>query len=254
MDQIVLNDLHFPDHSRTAISAAEEVLNAVNPGRIDLLGDICDTRTMSTKFRSVPKKARFGKLIGELKPAKQFLENLRGLFPKAKIVFHEGNHEHRITKWIAHNAQQLDGLLDVPTLLGLEKLRIEHRPYGHLERVGHLRITHGDLIRKGSGMTARAMLEKYGCPILFGHTHRGGSVLKSSGDSVQGAWENFCLCRLDPDYQIGPPDWQQGLSWVHHTQSRFHVVQVPIIKGTAMLGPELLKGDTRTSRLLKGVG
>lgn len=45
--------------------------------------------------------------------------------------------------------------------------------------------------------------------------------------------ENGCLCSLNPEYIIGMPNWQQGLTigyWVADNH-RFVVEQLPIIEG-----------------------
>ena len=43
------------------------------------------------------------------------------------------------------------------------------------------------------------------------------------------AYENGCLCRLDPKY-VQFPDWQQGFSVVHVDEGGFfNVQQIPIL-------------------------
>lgn len=253
--QGIFNDLHAPELDPAATRVALAILRDAQPDRIDMVGDLANWDTMSTKFKTVPRKARWGTLLGELAPLKRFLGNLREAFPRATMVFHEGNHEARLHRWIVGNAPQLSGVLTVPDLLGLEKLHIEHRPYGHLERCGNLRLTHGSLVRKGSGVTARAMLQQYGVPVLFGHTHRGAAIYQTTGRTTIGAWENFCLCRMEQSYTVGPQDWQHGFSVVHNDyHRRFEVVQVPIIGGRALHGgQEYAATKIKTEPVLGGV-
>ena len=97
---------------------------------------------------------------------------------------------------------------------------------------------HGDIIRKHSGYTAKAMYDKYGGCGIHGHSHRGGVYYKTKRDGVYGWTENFCLCSLQPDYMRNP-DWHQGFSLVHFTKDRFWAEPIPIIKRRFMYGGKL---------------
>lgn len=253
MRQLILSDLHIPYHDAAAISVAVSIGEDVKPDRIDLLGDIIDNRTLSTKFKSLPKQQRFETLEGELEPTREFLRRLRSRFPKAEIVYHEGNHEHRLQRWVDEYAPAIRGLISFGGLLGLDTLNIGHRPYGHLERVGSLRVTHGSIVRSKSGTSALGMLDKYGCNVLCGHTHRLSAVYETNGRATIGAWENGCLCRLAQHYTIGPNNWQQGFSIVEHHGKRFTVEQVPIIGGTAIYRGNVYAASEVKNPICKGI-
>lgn len=253
MIQAVLNDPHVPYHDPAAVNLTFEILKGVNPHRIDLLGDILDNRLLSTKFKSTPKDRRFARLQDELRPTRRLLERIRERHPRAVIVYHEGNHEARLTRWIADNAPALEGVLDFPTLLGLPDLGISHRDYGHLERVGSLNLTHGTVVRSKSGTSALAMLDRYGCNIMCGHTHRLSAVYETTGKDIYGAWENGCLCRPSQHYTIGPNNWQQGFSIVTHVGDRFTVEQVPIVRGKAVYAGRLYAASEIKNPICKGI-
>jgi hypothetical protein len=204
------------------------------PDQIDLIGDLVDFQSASLKFRDVPKDERATRLKFEINQARTFLRILRDTFPKANIQFYAGNHEQRLERYIRQHCPALYGLpeLEVESLLGLPGLKIGYHPYGRLVAYGNFHVTHGDIVRKESAYTARAIFEKYGKPVMSGHTHRGGAYYKTMGKRVSAAWENFCTCKLHPPYLIGPPNWQHGFSVVHNDRkTRFHVSQVPIVDG-----------------------
>ena len=90
-------------------------------------------------------------------------------------------------------------------------------------------VTHGDLVLKHSGQSAKAHFEKYGTSILHGHTHRLGIYYKRDVRGIHAAYENGCLCRLDPEYAIHP-NWHHGFSMVQVEEGGFfYVEQIPIL-------------------------
>jgi hypothetical protein len=146
-------------------------------------------------------------------------------------VWEEGNHEDRLRRAIWRNPE-FAGIkaLEFPELFKLADYGFEHRKYGDLYRIGKLSVTHGEIVRKHSGASAKAHYEKVGGSVLHGHTHRMGSYFRTTAAGAHGAWENGCLCRLDPEY-VKRPDWQQGFSVIHvdPKTGTFNVQQVPIL-------------------------
>lgn len=227
--QAIINDIHFPYHDRKVVDLFVEFCRKVKVGQIHLLGDIQNCGSLSLKFTEVPKDEKDRYLRHEIEMGGNFMEDLRDTFPFTPIYFYGGNHEWRLERYIRQHAKALVGLpgLDIQSILGLPRLGITYFPYGQLVRWGGLRLTHGDIVRSGSAMTARAMLQKYGTNVLFGHTHRGGVAYSSTEGGTVGAWENFCGCKLDQPYTLGPNNWQQGWSLVHNDLRR-HFTVVPI--------------------------
>jgi hypothetical protein len=75
---------------------------------------------------------------------------------------------------------------------------------------------------------------------MIGHTHRLGIYYRTNASGTYAAYENGCLCRLDPEYAICP-DWQQGFSVIHvEANGYFHVQQIPILRRrTFFYGPHV---------------
>jgi len=140
----------------------------------------------------------------------------------------------RLRKFIWTQAVALDSMrsLDLRFLLDLDRLNISFidSAEGYRQR-GELVLTHGTCVSQASGDTAKRMLKKYGLSVMHGHTHRGGSTYKTDLLGIRGAWENFCLCRMDlaQEWRMGLADWQQGFSYIYYYPDRFEVHQCPII-------------------------
>jgi len=200
------------------------------PHGIHILGDLVDFYPIS-RFDRDPTRATG--LQVELDAARKFLDTLRTTCPHAKIILSEGNHEYRLRRYLWRQAPELSALrcLELGKLLGLAELGIDYRAHNQPYRLASLLLTHGQLVRKWSGYTARGHFEKYGCCVLHGHSHRLASFYHRELGDTFGAWENGCLCVLDPEYAIAP-DWQHGWSVVWTTGDVcFHVEQVIVIKG-----------------------
>jgi hypothetical protein len=165
------------------------------------------------------------------------------------MVYVEGNHEFRLRKYVNTRAPELSWLdgLSVEGLLGLKALGVEYvsRPADKFvdtfARWGDLLIGHFDIARGDSAATARALLTKYGLSLIQGHCHSVGSynrTLESVG--LIKAWENGCLCTLDPHY-VRPANWAHAFAVVHKERGGhlFQVESVLMVKRRFRYGGEL---------------
>ncbi len=226
---IVLSDVHCPFQSNDVCNMALAFMREHKPSIIHLLGDISDFWSIS---RFVKDPARKEDLQSDLDDTRTFLWRVRDAAPEARIIFSEGNHEFRLRRYLASEARALAMLdsLKLEKLLDFDKMKIQFRAHDKPYRVGSLLFTHGQLIRKWSAYTARAHFEKYGCCVIHGHSHRLGSFYHRDVKDTYVAYENGCLCGLNPDYCTAP-DWQHGWSVVWSQKDYFHVEQVAIVKG-----------------------
>lgn len=143
-----------------------------------------------------------------------------------------GNHEDRFRRYIWKNAKGLgmDADVTLAQLFEVSKYKFEYRPYGFVYKAGKLDITHGSIVRQHSGSSAKAHYDKRGGSVLIGHTHRMGIYYRTNAQGIHAAYENGCLCQLNPEY-VQDPDWQQGWSVVHvGTDGYFAVQQIPVIQ------------------------
>jgi len=102
---LILNDIHLPYHSISALNAALAFGETYKPDFIFLNGDIVDFHGLSY-FMKDPRKKRFSE---ELDMLKGFIEELHKLF-KCNIYYKFGNHETRYDSFLFQKAHELIGV------------------------------------------------------------------------------------------------------------------------------------------------
>ena len=184
--ELIISDLHIPYHDEIAVETALTVAEKETVDTITILGDLIDFYQIST-FAKNPKKKSVEQ---ELRETKKFLEDLRARFPKARIIYLEGNHEcvspdtEILTKdgWklaeeityadevaqfdietgeisftppLAISEQEADNLVEVKTNQGYEKVT-----FNHCLVVDNKRVKVSDLIEKGFTQTQQRFAGK----------------------------------------------------------------------------------------------
>lgn len=236
---LVLNDLHGPYADQQLLALVLRFAQQLRPAidSVVLLGDIADCGSVS-RFPGEPKDPRLSRLQTELDFDRALLRRIRSLFPRQRMWWFLGNHEHRLEKYLLQKAPALYGMFDIGCLA--KDLGMTVVPYRGLRAIGHLTLLHGETIRAHSAYTARAVYDQLGTSVMFGHTHRGGSYYRTDALGVtRGAWENFCCCKFDLPYLTTPPNWQQGFSLVdvdEGKRGRFHVTPIPVVQHEFMYG------------------
>ncbi len=241
--EVIFNDVHVPEHDRKAFNLLLAVIRKVEPDIVTCLGDMLDCYTIS-RFEKDP--ARKFRLSHEIAQARTMLEEVVQASPTSKFIFHGGNHEDRLRKYVWRRCPDLECLpeLSWPVLLHLDPTGWTYLPYETPFKIGPLWHHHGDVIRQKSGYTARALMEKVGGNAICGHTHRLSHIHRTTWSDHHQAWENGCLCKLKANYMTGTPDWQQGFCIVTYAQGgqRFKVEQLHIHKGKCWLQGEVFCG------------
>ena len=124
---LVYGDLHYKFQDDNAIAIMLEIAEAFEPDSIVINGDLLDCHEISDYDKTVPSPPV---LKDEIAAGKEHLIKLRSLFPKATIVFNEGNHDQRILRYISKHAKpfmEMD-VARIDTLLGLAELGIIFYP------------------------------------------------------------------------------------------------------------------------------
>ena len=223
---VILNDLQIPwQDKRVLDNLVLPFIRDLQPDGVILNGDIVDSYQLS-EFTKDPLSK--WDLAREIKEAHQLMSRLGWVREKIWIG---GNHEDRLRRYLWKHAPALACVPQVrfEALFGLAEHGFKWLPYGRYIRLGKLLVTHGSQVVKHSAMSAKAHFEKYGCSGLHGHTHRLGAYYITQRGVPSVAYENGCLCRLDPEY-ADSPNWQQGFSVVHVFRGGyFNVQQVPVI-------------------------
>lgn len=236
MKSVVINDLHVPFEDKTAVKLVLSYIKREKPEIVILDGDIADFYKISHYDKD---PCRLETLQDELDLVVKFLRELRKASGTAKIIYIQGNHEDRLRRYLWNIGKDISSLrcLKLNQLLEFKELGIQYCEKGY--RLGKLYITHGGVVRKHSGYSAKAEYDRYGCSGISGHTHRDGKYTIRHMSGHFAWWENYCLCDLEPAYIEGIANWTQGFSVVTTIGNRQYVEQIPIINGTYIYGGKL---------------
>lgn len=230
---IVLNDVQIESYSR-CIHLVTSFTKWLKPNGIVLNGDIVDLYRLS-RFTKNPDPSLAG-LGRELEICRGILLSQIPQETNTRIWI-GGNHEDRYRRYIWDKAPELNiEPLRFSELAGCREYGFKWLEYGDGVNLGKLYVTHGEVVRKHSGYTAKAHYDKYGISVLHGHTHRLGQYSHRNRSGQFGAWENGCLCTLTPEFDHYP-DWQHGFSVVMHDPKTgvFNVDQIRIFEESWML-------------------
>jgi metallophosphoesterase superfamily enzyme len=223
---VILSDLQIPFEDTKAVELALDFIADIKPHGVVLNGDVVDCYSLSDFDKDPLQKTT---LANEIEMAGRLMARLVKVPEKWWLL---GNHEDRLRRALWRNPAFADiKELAFPQLFHLADYGFQSMDYGEVLKLGHLSVTHGDLVRAGSGATARAHLDRFGSSVLVGHTHRLAAVYRTNGTGVHGAYENGSLCSQHPEY-IKRPDWQLGWSVVHVGKGGlFTVQQIAVLAG-----------------------
>jgi predicted phosphodiesterase len=213
-----LSDIHYPFHDVRALDAAINYGVNLDPTVLLLAGDIVDL----PDFSKHPKLNRRSFLEREMTIVVQQLDQFRQAFPKARIVWMEGNHEQRLKKYVIEKAPELAGvpLMDVPGFVRLyggpsAMDRVEWVDDCRTVRTGNLAHLHGHEFRGGGGVNpARWLYLRTGESAMVGHFHRTSEHSEPTlGGKQIGSWSTGCLCTLNPDW-MRKTKWNHGMAYI----------------------------------------
>lgn len=197
---LVLSDIHIPFHDKRVLELAVKEGRERNVAGVLLNGDILDCGAVSSHYRE-PDETR---LEEEIDAGEQFLAWLRSKFPKARIVWKEGNHEQRLRRYIVNNAPSLAGLkgITIPKLCNADKYGVEWVQDKRVIDLGKLPVLHGHEFRGGGGVNpARWLFLRSVSTAMCGHFHRTSEHHEQSLDErLHGVWSVGCMCYLRPQY------------------------------------------------------
>lgn len=231
---LVLSDLHMPYHDRDSIQLAVKEGLKFKPVGILLNGDILDCHELS-KFDKDPSKARYTE---EIALAKQFFLWLRWKFPKAEIVFKEGNHEERLTKYIIRRAPALFDLVKWADLLSLKIHDIKWVGENRVIKMNKLSVIHGHEYKPQIQVPvnpARGLFLRAKSSAMCGHWHQTSEHNETTiTGKPQACWSTGCLCDLHPEYS--PLNkWNHGFALINLIgKDEFEILNKRIVNGRVM--------------------
>lgn len=233
---IILADIHYPQHDEAAVNA---VMSFVRKNRdrisgVTILGDGLDCADLSHHTIGKPRLRKSGGYKSDIDGFKKTILNPldRMLKRGARKTFICGNHENWIESDLLDAMPELDGVVNIPTLLDLKERGWKWIPQGGFIRVGKIVLLHGDQI--GSGVTvARKLVDLTSCTSVMGHVHQ-FSVASKMGSIKKGdRWAGItlpCLCTLSPGYAKGRPNaFMHGFGIIEQWPNGNGNVYVPLI-------------------------
>lgn len=228
---LLLSDIHLPFHDEKALQTALEYGKQHEVDAIFLNGDTLDFYQLSFHEKDI----RQVDVATEIEFGKQFLEYLRSNFD-CPIYWINGNHEHRLQRYLMNKAPELIGVPEfkIDVLLQFGRFGVTEIPYGSKVYFGKLLVEHGDKLRGAGGVQpARTLLMKFKRPVICGHFHRHSEATDRIYDGdLRKAWSLGCLCELEPKY-MPVNDWSHGAAIVevNHDTGEFYVNNFQIING-----------------------
>ena len=210
---LIISDLHFPYQDNKAITAALKHGLKEQVNCILINGDLLDFAGISRHEKDWRQRSVFE----EFESVREFLRMLRKTFPKAKIVFKEGNHCERWEKYLYLKAPEIfdDSEFTLESRLQLASLKIDIVKDKLPIKIGKLTVLHGHELQGGGGVNpARATFLKTLKSVIIGHVHRTSihSEPRMDGEVIN-VQSVGCLCGMYPMFsRINK--WNQGFAYV----------------------------------------
>lgn len=232
---LILSDIHVPYHDPMSLEAAVAYAKKkLKPDIVLFNGDIGDFFTISRWLKN-PKQRD---LLGEIEAIRSLLAWIAETFPKARLIYKEGNHEERWNHYLWNKA---------PELFNIAQCQLEHvirhdndnKLIGCLERLewvgdqrpvlgGDLPIFHGHELPRGLTNPvnqARGAFLRTIHTCLTAHGHRTSTHAEPDVFHHEiVTWSQGCLCDLAPEF-ARVNKWNHGFAFEEAFQDKTFQLQ-----------------------------
>lgn len=228
---LILADAHIPYHDKDALVTAIDYGKKNGANVILLNGDAADCFSVSF-WEKNPEQRNFGK---EIQVMREFLQTLRGEFPKARIIYKLGNHEERFIRYMRVKAPELIGvdIFNFDEMLKLKDCDVEVVQDKRPLKLGDLNVIHGHEYRfaiSNPVNPARGLFLRCKAYALCGHFHQSSyHTEKTVEQNVIATWSTGCLCDLHPEY-MPMNNWCHGFAFVEVAQDGKFNLQNKVIR------------------------
>lgn len=166
---LIIPDTHAPYQHKKAYELMIKVAKDLKPDEIVLLGDFADFYSVS-RYAKDPRLSVM--LIEEIEEVNRLLDQLDKLFPRAKKVYIEGNHEKRLETYLCDKCPALFGFVDCKELFKIHQ-RAGWKWCRYAPSQKH-RILNSKLYAKHEPLAsmAKATASRALCSITYGHIHK----------------------------------------------------------------------------------
>lgn len=240
---VVVPDTHRPFHDARAEEVVHRAIEVLKPTEIDLMGDYADFFGISN-FPKPPDRKH--NLKSEIASVRQGLRAYEGHRVK-RLTFIEGNHEYRLTRYLTDKAPELFGLIDLASLLGLEKWKLV--PYKKHHVIGKFHLTHDCGY---FGMNAhRQSRQAYEGNVGIGHNHRAAleyvsNLKRATHVGVSFGWLGD-VEQVDYNHQVQSAPWTLAFGVLTHEKKTgiVHTQLVPIVDYSAVVNGNLVRAPKK---------
>ena len=214
---IVIPDMQVPYHDPVSLAAVEKYMADETWDEYINLGDFLDLDCISSHNKGKPRLVEGKSIAADFAVGNEILDRhewiIRARNKDARFVLLEGNHEYRAERYIdEHPAMR--GSMEVETGLRLRERGFKWvRCYqkGEVYKLGKAYFHHGLIT---SGNHAKAMADRFGVNIFYGHVHSvdSWSKVQWGKDQTIVGQSLGCLCEYEQSYIKGnPTNWQQAV-------------------------------------------
>jgi predicted phosphodiesterase len=217
------------------------VASYLKPETLVLLGDFLDGETLSLHEPDEPGSRDFQDELASVQAALMQLDRIGA----SRKIYVEGNHEQRLSRYLARNAPALFRSLKLPQLLELEKNGWEWVPYRTSTMVGKIHVTHDT---GSAGMNAhRASAKAFFGSAIIGHSHRLSYEVTGRFDntpylSAMFGWLGDAKQAAKYLHEAKSAEWVHGFGIGYQESSGFvHVQPVPIVNGRCVVEGRLFE-------------
>lgn len=165
---IIFGDLHFPFHSKSALTKALDFLSESKPKYIIQIGDLYDFWSLSRfpKAQSVIKMTPWQEMELARTQAEEFWRIAQKRSPKSNCIQILGNHDARLHSRILEKLPEILGIVDIQSLFKFDGVKTQFDIREELI-IDDICFLHGFFGTPGQHMAHNMM------NTVLGHTHRG---------------------------------------------------------------------------------
>ena len=245
---VVAHDLHYPKTNWQTWNAMLDFIVNNNIAGFVFGGDQFDNEEISHHTKGKPifrERGAYDRNTNGFRV--KILDVLDNALDGKEKVWIIGNHD-RFEQDLVEEQPELEGSIERPKLLDIEKRNWKIVPLGHAYKLGKLNVVHGEILtgfgNQGPAYPARKAVDLYGANVLAGHTHAPQSFTKISpveNTQKHMGWIAPCLCDTNPTYlRNRPTAWLNGFTIVElGLGNNFNVYPIIVVNGTFNYGGKI---------------
>ncbi len=224
---LVIGDTHIaPDQDLRRAKWLGRLINEVKPNRVLFIGDFLTFDSLSDWDKNKRAKMEARRYQKDIDSGKEFLKLMYWEMdetPKGGFILCEGNHEHRLRRYLDIDPT-FEGSIDYVEDLGIESWKVI--PYKEYYKYKGVHFTHVPINESGKpvgGKSACARsLELVDGNIVFGHTHKLSSscVHRHGSKHLSQALNVGCYFEHIDDYALGSiTSYWRGVVLIDHYET-----------------------------------